>query len=217
MNIKILLADDHKIVRQGLRSLIESQSDMEVVGEAEDGRTTIRLVEELSPHVVIMDIAMPDLNGIEATHKIVGNEPRVKVIALSMYLDRRFVNEMLRAGATGYLLKDCAFDELVHAVRTVVANRIYLSPRVTEVVVQHYIQYSEIAESSAFSLLTAKEREVLQLVAGGRSTQEIARQLWVSVKTVETHRRQVMRKLNIHNVAELTKYAIREGLTFLET
>ncbi len=217
MNIKILLADDHKIVRQGLRSLIENQSDMEVIGEAEDGRTTIRLVEELSPHVVIMDIAMPDLSGIEATQKIIGNEPRVKVIALSMYLDRRFVSEMLRAGATGYLLKDCAFDELIQAIRAVVANRIFLSPKVTEIVVQDYIQDSKIDGPSAFSVLTAREREVLQFVAGGKSTQEIAHQLYVSVKTIESHRRRIREKLNIYSVAELTKYAIREGLTFLET
>ncbi len=216
MKTKVILADDHNIMRQGLRSLLENQSDMEVVGEAGDGRTTIRLVEELSPDVVIMDIAMPDLNGIEATYEIARKQPRIKVIALSIYLDRRFVTEMLNAGASGYLLKSCVFDELVEAIRAVVTNRIYLSPKVTEIVVQDYIQYSKITNPSAFSALTTREREVLQLLAGGKSTQEIARQLYVSVKTVETHRRQIMRKLNIYTLAELTKYAIREGLTFLE-
>ncbi len=216
MNTKILLADDHKIMRQGLRSLIENQSDMEVVGEAEDGRTTIRLVEKLSPHVVIMDIAMPNLNGIEATRQITGNEPRVKVIALSMYLDRRFVTEILRAGATGYVLKDCAFDELVQAIHTVITNQIYLSSKVTSIMVQDYIQYSKITNPSAFSVLTTRERELLQLLAEGRNTKEIARQLYVSAKTIETHRRKIMKKLDIYNIAELTKYAIREGMTFLD-
>ncbi len=187
------------------------------MGGAVDGRTTVRLVEELSPDVVIMDIAMPDLNGIEATHEIRKIQPRIKVIALSMYLDRRFVTEMLKAGASGYLLKNCVFDELAEAIRAVITNRIFLSPKVTEIMVQDYIQHSKIDGPSVLSVLTATERKVLQLVAEGKSTQEITRQLYVSVKTIESHRRRIREKLNINSVAELTKYAIREGLTFLET
>ncbi len=217
MSIKIILADDHKIVREGLRTLLEKQPEMEVVGEAENGRKTVQLVQELLPNVVIMDIAMPDLNGIEATRQIIANTPGVKVIALSMHSDRRFIVGMLNIGASGYLLKDCAFEELINAIQAVVANRIFLSPKIVETVIKDFRNLFQKLEISVFSVLTSREREVLQLLSEGRTTKEIAIHLSVSVKTVETHRQQIMEKLDIHSIAELTKYAIREGLTSLET
>ncbi|MFC2008186.1 response regulator [Chloroflexota bacterium] len=217
MSMRILLADDHKIVRQGLRSLLEKQPDMEVIAEAEDGRTTVSLVQELSPNVVVMDVAMPGLNGIEATRQIVNKNPNIKVLALSMYADRRFVVGMLGAGASGYLLKDCAFEELAQAIRTITANQIYLSSTISDMVVRNYVHLAAKSDSSAFSALTTREREVLQLLVEGRSTKEIAHQLGLSPKTIETHRQQIMNKLNIHSVAQLTKYAIREGIIAVET
>ncbi len=217
MSIRILLADDHKITRQGLRSLLEKQPDMEVVAEAEEGRTAVRLVRELVPNVVIMDVSMPDLNGMEATRRIVAEFPNVKIIALSMHSDSLFVTEMLRSGASGYLLKDCAFEELERAIRTVMANKTYLSPSISGVVVDDYLHRLSKADFSNSEVLSDREREVLQLVAEGKSTKQIALKLHISTKTVETHRRQIMNKLDIHTVAELTKYAIRKGLTSLET
>jgi len=217
MAVKILLADDHKIVRDGLRSLIEKQPNMQVIGEACDGRTTVSFVKELMPNVVIIDIGMPDLNGIEATRQITQENPNVKVIALSMHSDRRFVLRMLEAGASGYLLKDSAFDELSLAINTVVGGKIYLSPAIAGIVVEDFVRHSPSNATGPVAIdLTPREREVLQLLAEGKSTKQIASHLNVSVKTVETHRRQVMEKLDIHSVAELTKYAVREGLTSLE-
>jgi DNA-binding NarL/FixJ family response regulator len=217
MAIKVIIADDHQIVRQGLRTLLEREPDLKVVAQSEDGRSTVRLARELAPEVIIMDVAMPDLNGIEATRQIVTERPQVKVIALSMYADRRFVVNMLKAGASGYLLKDCAYEELVRAIRVVLAHKTYLSPGVTDIVVKDYVQGGPPDKgASVFSLLSPREREVLQLMSEGKSTNQIADSLHVSVKTVETHRQQVMHKLNIHNVAGLTKYAIREGLTSVE-
>ncbi|MDH5202517.1 MAG: response regulator transcription factor [Nitrospirota bacterium] len=216
MSIKILLADDHKIVREGLRSLLEKQPDMEVVAEAKDGRTIVELAMERLPNVVIMDIAMPGLNGIEATHKIIARTPGIKVVALTMHSDRRFIVEMLKAGATGYLLKDCAFEELTYAIRAVVANRTYISPQLADTVIKDYVRFFPNIDFSVFSLLTSREREVLQLLSEGKSTKQIASSLQLSVKTIETYRQQIMDKLDIHSIAELTKYAIREGLTTFE-
>ena len=217
MSIRILLADDHKIIREGLRSLIEKQDDMEVIDEAGDGRTTVQLAQQLSPDVIIMDIAMPDLNGMEATRQITVQSRDIKVIALSMHSDRHFVAEMFRAGASGYLLKDCAFEDLVHAIRRVVENQSYLSPEIANVVIEDYVHRLSAAESSVFSILSPREREVLQLLAEGKTTKQLAAQLHVSIKTIETHRSNIMTKLDIHSTAELTKYAIREGITSLET
>lgn len=217
MSIKILLADDHKITRQGLRSLLEKESDMEVVAEAEEGRTAVCLVRELLPDVVVMDVSMPDLNGMEATRQIVAELPNVKVIALSMHSDNLFVTEMLKSGASGYLLKDCAFEELARAIHIVVDGKTYLSPAVSGVVVDDYLHHLAKTESRSFEVLTDREREVLQLLAEGKSTKQVALKLHISVKTVETHRRQIMSKLDIHTIAGLTKYAIRKGLTSLET
>jgi two-component system response regulator NreC len=214
--IKIILADDHQIVRHGLRSLLSSEPDMEVVGEADNGRAVVRLVQEKSPQVVIMDISMPDLNGIEATRQIIANSPGVKIIALSMHSDSLFVLNMFKAGASGYLLKDCALEELVKAVRTVLSRKIYLSPGISDIVIKDFVIGWSPPDSSAYSILTTREREVLQLMAEGRNTNQIAESLCVSVKTVEAHRKQLMNKLDIHSVAELTKYAIRQGLTSLD-
>jgi len=216
VTVKILLADDHQILRQGLRTLLEKERDVQVVAEAQDGRTAVRLAKELAPDMVIMDIGMPDLNGIEATRQIALEAPGVKIIGLSMFADRRFVVNMLKAGARGYLLKDCAFEELGRAIRVVMAHKIYLSPEIAHVVMQDIFYPASSREMSVFSVLTAREREVLQLMAEGNSTSQIANQLHVSVKTIETHRQQIMQKLNMHSVAQLTKYAIREGLTSVE-
>lgn len=213
MRTKILLADDHKIMLDGLRSLLEVRSDMEVVAEAENGREAVRLAQELRPEVVIMDINMPDLNGMEATRRIVAALPRVKIIALSMYSDRRYVAGMFKAGASGFLLKACAFEELAKAIEAVIANQVYLSSGIAGVLVEDYVQRLPAAASSSSAELTSREREVLQLLAEGRSAREIASHLCVSVKTVHTHRQQIMDKLNLHSIAELTKYAIREGMT----
>jgi DNA-binding NarL/FixJ family response regulator len=216
MKIRVLIGDDHKIVRQGLRSLLEKQPDIEVIAEAEDGRTAVRLAQEMMPNVVVMDVAMPDLNGIEATHQILTNAPDTKVIALSMYSDKRVILNMLRAGASGYLPKDCAFEELVQAIRAVAANKTYLSPTIVDVMVKNYFHRLEKVNSTAFSILSHRECEVLQLLAEGKSIKEVAHYLSVSIRTIETHRQQIMKKLNIHSIAELTKYAIREGLTSLD-
>jgi DNA-binding NarL/FixJ family response regulator len=215
MNIKILLADDHEIMREGLKSLLEKQGDITVIGEAEDGRTTVNLARELLPDIVIMDISMPDMNGIEATRQIIGRNSRVKIIALSVHSDKRFVVEMLNAGASAYLLKDCAFGELVRAVRAVIANHSYLSPEITDVMIRDYKHTLSKKPDSAFAILTTREREVLQLLAEGKATKDIAAILNVSVKTIETYRHQLMDKLRIHSIADLTKYAIKEGLTSL--
>jgi len=216
MVIKIILADDHQIVRQGLRTLLAAEPDMEIVAEADNGRTVLRMVQELQPQVVIMDISMPDLNGIEATRQIVAESPGVKVIALSMHSDSLFVLNMLKAGASGYLLKDCALEELIKAIRTVVGQKTYLSPGISDIVIKDFVSGWSTTGTSAFSILTAREREVLQLMAEGKSTNQIADNLCVSVKTVEAHRKTIMNKVGIHSIAELTKYAIRQGLTSLE-
>jgi len=215
MGTRILLADDHAIIRQGLCSLLETQPDIEVVGAADDGRKALELARELKPDVVIMDVSMPNLNGIDAARKIVSDCPGVKIIALSMHSSRRFVSGMLKAGASGYILKECLFDELIGAIETVSRGGIYLSPRITGVVVEDYVKRLSGEDESEQALLTEREREVLQLLAEGKSTKQIAIQLHVSGKTIESNRRRIMEKLGAHSVAELTKYALREGLTSL--
>jgi DNA-binding NarL/FixJ family response regulator len=207
MSIRILLADDHQMMRQGLKSLLAEQPDFQVVGEAADGRTAVRLAQELSAAVVIMDVTMPGLNGIDATRQLKAEAPDVKVIGLSMHPERQFVLEMLSVGASGYLLKDCPFAELVQAIGAAVAGDVYLSPKVAGVVVRGR------GTNSAHGGLTPREREVLQQVAEGKNTKQVAQALHISTKTVETHRRQIMEKLELFSVAELARYAIREGLT----
>jgi len=215
MSIRVIIADDHKIMRDGLRALLEMESDIKIVGEAADGQTVLRLARQTRPEVAVMDIAMPGLNGLEATRKITAEVPGIKVIALSMYSDKKFVYRMFKAGASGYLLKDSAFEELVRAIRMVINEKVYVGPGIAGTVVKGYIQKALKTDSSVFSVLSDRQREVLQLLSEGQSAKEIAYQLDVSVKTIETHRNAVMKKLDIHSIAELTKYAIREGLTSL--
>jgi len=216
MGITVLLVEDHQIVREGLRALLDKQEDIEVVAEAEDGRAAVRLARELCPDVVVLDIVMPGLNGIETARQLIDESRRVKVLALSAHCDKRFVVEILRAGASGYLVKDCAREELVSAIRAVMANQAYLSPRVAGSVIEECVHRPSTVDISASSVLTAREREVVQLLAEGKSTKEAALCLHVSVKTVEVHRHRIMSKLGIRTMAELTKYALREGLTSLE-
>ncbi|MHB8053936.1 MAG: response regulator [Candidatus Aminicenantales bacterium] len=215
MIVRILLADDHTIILDGLCSLLNKNPDFKVVGRAADGMSAVRLAAELSPDLIIMDISMPGLNGIDAARRIQAADPRTKVIALSMHNDGRYVSEALKSGALGYLLKESAFEELIAAVRAVMKGQCYLSASIAGVVIKDYIRHLEKTNSGVFSALTPREREVLQALSEGLSTKEIASRLGVSVKTVETHRSQIMERLDIHSVAELTKYAIREGLTSL--
>jgi len=214
MNIRIILADDHDILRHGLCRSLEQEQDLKVVGQARDGRSTVERVKELLPDVVVMDVAMPNLNGVEATRQIAKEYPDVKVIALSMYDDNKYVREMFRAGARGYLLKDCSFDELVQAIRTVITGKIYVSPSVGHTVIEDYI--NKPYEKSAFLVLSEREREILQLLAEGKTIKQAAMQLHISSKTAQAHRLQIMNKLKIDNLAQLTKYAIQEGLTLPE-
>jgi DNA-binding NarL/FixJ family response regulator len=186
---------------------------MEVVGEAEDGRTAVSLARELRADVVIMDLTMPGLNGVDATRQLAASRPGLRVLALSMHSDKRFVQQMLRAGATGYLLKDCAYEELAQAVRTVASGRVYLSPSVAGLVVDECI---ERWGGSRADVLTPREREVVQLLAEGMPTKVVAAELGLSAKTVESHRKSIMMKLGIGSLAELTKYAVREGITSLD-
>jgi DNA-binding NarL/FixJ family response regulator len=214
MGFRIILADDHKLVRQGLRSLIENESDMTVIAEADDGISAVKLAAKLSPDIILMDISMPGLNGLEATRLILAEgDAAIKIIALSVNNDRKTVSQMLNAGVSGYVLKDSAFEDLVSAIHTVAANSIYLSPTINEMVLKDYVQRVQKEEFSLLSLLTSKERETLQLLTEGKKAKEIASILNMSLKTVEAHRQQIMTKLDIHSIAELTKFAVREGLT----
>ncbi len=215
--IEVLLADDHRLVADGLRMVLEQDSSLRVVGIANDGRQAVKLSAKLKPDVVVMDAMMPGLNGIEATQQIRAAQPEVKVLALSMHADRRFVRGMLLAGACGYLIKDCAAEELSRAVHAVVAGQTYLSPSVAMVVVEDYRNTADDSGRLKNSVLTARESEVLQLIAEGHTSRAIAGTLNISVKTVESHRAQLMRKLGVSTVAGLTKYAIRTGLTDLES
>lgn len=216
MCIRIILADDHIITRSGIKALLDCDSRFEVVAEASCGREAVKLCSELKPDVVIMDISMPNLNGMEATRQILTPGSSSHVIALTMHAHRRYISGMLKAGASGYLLKSCTFDELASAITTVMDNKTYLSPSISETVVKDYLSKSSGEQASQESDLTSREREVLQLIAEGISTRDIAKKLFVSESTVNTHRRQIMEKLNIFSIAKLTKYAIQEGLTLLE-
>jgi DNA-binding NarL/FixJ family response regulator len=213
--MKILLVDDHKMMRDGLRALLEKE-DLEVVGEAASGREALAQARRLRPQVVVMDISMPDLNGIDATGKLLAELPGLKVIALSMNSDRRYVLAMFKAGAVGYLLKNAASEELIAAVRAVADDLTYVSPSIASLIVDDALDGTRAAHGPAQRTLSPREREVLQLLAEGKSSKDIAARLDVAVPTVETHRRQIMDKLGLRTIAELTKYAIREGLTPLE-
>ncbi len=216
MTMKILIVDDHAIVRQGLRALIDKEEDMEVIAEAATGSEAIRLSGECRPDVIVMDISMPDVNGIDATKIITGASPEVHVLALSMESDRRFVVEVLKAGANGYVLKDAAFAELATAIRAVAANETYLPPRVTSLLIKEYLQRIPDEVPATYENLSLREREILQLIADGSNAKEIAFAFGVSVKTVENQRHSIMKKLDLFSIAELTKYAVRQGLTSLK-
>ena len=215
MAINVFLADDHNIFRQGLHGIIAEEPDLAFVGEAADGRDAIRQIADLRPDVVIMDVGMPALNGIEATRQIMGEFPKTRVIALSMHVDEKHVAEMLRAGAVGYLCKKCDADELLSAIRTVAAGRTYLSPSISGTLVESYVRNVAATPASAIAQLTDREREILQLLVEEKTIKEIAADLHLSIKTVHAHREHLMRKLNVQTVAGLTKYAVREGLTEL--
>lgn len=213
---RILIVDDHKILRDGLRTLLEQQSGLQVVGEAADGLAAIQAAADLKPDLIVMDIAMPGLNGIEASRRILRDNPVIRIIALSMYADRKFVQECLKAGVKGYLLKESAFEELHLAIGRVMQDQLYLGSAITSLVVRDFITHeSSLKQGSVFQILTPREREILQLLAEGQTTKAMAGKLGISAKTVETFRKQIMEKLDLHSVAELTKFAIREGLTTL--
>lgn len=213
MTIRILLVDDHKIVREGLRALLERQG-LEVVGEADNGRDAVKLARKIAPDIVIMDVTMPGLNGIEATRQIVSETRGIRVIGLSMHSDRRYVLRMFTEGASGYLLKNCAFKELVLAIQTVLDGEAYISPGIAGGLIREYAKNpQDITQPN--DVLTPREKEVLQLISEGRSTKKTAELMGVSAKTVESHRRSIMNKLNLYTIAELTKYAVREGMTTL--
>ena len=214
MTLRLLLADDHPIFRAGVRSLLDAQPDMEVVAEAEDGVGAVEAARKHKPDVVVTDVSMPGMTGIEATRRITTEAPAIKVLCLSMHTDSRFVKAAFKSGARGYLLKECALKDLVPAIHAVAAGQIYVSPGLADTVMDGY--GTEGSESSALDLLTPRERDVLQLLVEGHPTQEVASRLKVSVKTVGTHREHLMYKLGTHSLAGLTKFAIREGVTLLE-
>jgi DNA-binding NarL/FixJ family response regulator len=206
--IRILLADDHAVVRHGFKMILSAQSDMEIVGEAGNGREAVDLAAELRPDVVVMDVAMPELNGIEATRRLTAANPHARVLALSMHKDSVYVREILRAGARGYLLKDSGPADLVAAVRAIASGEGYLSPAVSDAVLNDYRKHV----TNPIDLLSSREREVLQMLAEGKTNKEIAVVLNLSVYTVDAHRGRIMEKLNLHSINELVRFAVRNGL-----
>ena len=217
MSIRILIVDDHGILRDGLRLLIEQQEDMEVVEEAADGLEAVELVRQIKPDMVLMDVSMPGLNGIEATRQIVKDNPEIKVLALSGYSSKRFVTDMLKAGASGYILKENLTGELVQAIYAIGAGQRYLCPKAAAIVVDDYIHTSKPqSHKPSLDRLTGKERQLLQLLVENKSSKEAAKLLHISVKTIDARRREIMNKLGMSGIAELTKFAIREGLTSVE-
>jgi len=214
--IKILLADDHKLLIDGLRSLLEKQKNLDVVGVAKDGLETVDLAAQYKPDIILLDISMPQLNGIDAARKILRDLPDTKIIMLSMHADRRYIQESIRIGARGYILKESAAREVIKAIEDVQKGEIFFSQSVRHQVLHEYVKWIRQGDNSSYSPLSVREREVLQLLTEGRSTKDVAGILNVSVKTVESHRKQIMDKLGLYSIAELTKYAIREGLTQLD-
>jgi two-component system response regulator NreC len=214
--MKILLADDHNVLRKGLRRILEEQSDLEVVGEASDGRQAVSLANTLKPDVVVMDIAMPLMNGLEATRQILQRGGGMNVLILSMYSDENYVVQVLRAGARGYLLKDTAEEDLITAVRTVAKGQPFFSPKIAKLLLGDSMQrLRDEGVSDTYDLLTPREREVLQLIAEGKSNKEAAAALFVSPTTIETHRARIMDKLDLHSTADIVLYAVRKGIVQL--
>jgi len=214
--MRIVIADDEGILRQGLSALIREQPDMEVVGEAQDGWQAVALAKELKPDAVVMDIGMPNLNGVDATRQILAENPNIKVVALSIHPDRHYVTEILKAGALAYVLKSYFVDELIKALHAAAAGEHYLSPQITDVLVDEIVNKASVNDQNGLSRLTGRLRQVLQLTAEGLSTKQIATRLCISPKTADANRREIMNQLGIFTIAELTKYAIREGLTSVE-
>jgi len=211
--VRIFLADDHTVMRAGIRLVLERQPDLHVVGEASDGRETVNAIERLHPDVVVMDISMPNLNGIEATRQILANGVAVSIVVLSMHADEEYVLRALKAGARGYLLKESAEADLIAAVRAVVSGKSFFSPAISRLLVEDYVRQLQDRDiEDSYELLTTRERELLQLVAEGKSNKDIANLLNLSVYTVETHRSNIMEKLNLHGVPELILYAVRKGV-----
>jgi DNA-binding NarL/FixJ family response regulator len=213
MAITVLIVDDHAIFREGLRGLVEKEPDMTVVGEAADGREAVERARELHPEVIVMDITMPKLNGIEATRTIMAEQSGIRVLALSMESDRRFIVDAFEAGAAGYLLKDAFFRELATAIRTVVKGEVYIEPKTAELIVRDYLKRIPDSLPLNHTSLTPREREMIQIISDGKNTKEIAAEFGISIKTVEAHRLNIMKKLELNSLADLIKYAIREGLT----
>jgi len=210
--IKVLIADDHTILRQGIKALLDNQAEIEVIGEAKDGREALTLIERLLPDVILMDIAMPGLNGLEATRRIKKKFPKIKVLVLTMYTNEEYVFQILNAGANGYLVKETAFQDLISAIRAVYRDEAFMSPSISKKVINRYMQRVRETNNTTGDILTTREREILQLIAEGSSSKKIAEALFISPKTVETHRTHIMDKLNIHNRTDLVKYAIRTGI-----
>jgi len=216
--IKILIADDHKILRQGIITLLDSQPDLEIVGEAHDGKETVEKARQLKPDVVLMDIGMPNLNGLEATRQIKKHNPGTKVLILTIHKNEEYIFQSLQAGASGYLLKDTAVEDLISAIHSVSKDDSFLSPGISKTVIDAFLRKSARERvPTAFDTLTPREREILQLIAEGHSNPEIAKRLYISKKTVEAHRSHIMEKLDIHDVVDLVKYAIRKGIVTLDT
>jgi two-component system, NarL family, response regulator NreC len=212
MSIKIILTDDHKIVREGLRTLLEKHPEFEVVGEADNGRTAIALAQQLQPDVMIIDVTMPDLNGIDATELLMEKNPALKIIGLSMHFEKRFIARMLAAGASGYLRKACASEDIILAIHTILKGKYFISDGNSNMTFDHKEQYLEQTLIPDTTMLTGRERELLQLIAEGKLTKDIANILCISIKTVEKHRENLMKKLRARSLAELLRIAIREGI-----
>ena len=211
--IRILLGDDHTVIRSGLRLLLERQPDMTVVGEAEDGRQAVDLAEQQKPDVVVIDIAMPNLNGIEAARQIASHQPKTAIVVLSMHSDESYVMRALKAGARAYLLKDSAEEDLIRAIRAVHEGKSFFSPRISKLLLEDYVrQLRQKGEEDSYELLTNREREILQLLAEGNSNKDVANLLNLSLYTVETHRAHILQKLGLHTVPELILYAVRKGI-----
>jgi len=212
MKIRILLADDHTILRDGIRSLIEDEPDLEVVGEAEDGITVVKLADSLKPDVILMDLAMPLLNGLEATRQIRKNQPGAKILILTMHENEEYIRQVLAAGAMGYILKDAAARELLGAIRSVHKGEVVLSPAITRLIVTDYLRWGDLSAQEASDGLTDRERQILQLIAEGYTNKQIADILSISIKTVQAHRLNLMKKLDLHDRGELIKYAIQKKI-----